>query len=61
MILLESYYQTKLTYSKLISNSIYTFTDLLPNNSKLFFESLSGNLTDKKFSNGKFSTKSEKN
>ena len=29
----ESYYQTISIYSKLISNSIHTFTELLPNNS----------------------------
>ena len=31
-----------LTYSELISNSIHFFTELLPNNSKHFFESLNG-------------------
>ena len=34
MTLSESYCQTILTYSKFISNSIHTFTELLPNNSK---------------------------
>ena len=44
MTLPESYYQTILTYSELISN----FTDLLPNNSNHFFERLSGHLSRQK-------------
>ena len=40
MTLLESFYQTILTYSELISNSIHTSTELLPNNSKNFLKSL---------------------
>ena len=37
-----------LTYLELISNSIHTFTELLPNTSKHFFESFSGHLNRKK-------------
>ena len=44
----ESYYQTILTYSELISNSIHTFTGLLPNNSKHCLESLNGHLNKTK-------------
>ena len=44
MTLSESYHQTIFTYSELISNGIHTFTKLLPNNSKQFFESLNGHL-----------------
>ena len=44
MILSESYYQAILTYSELISNSIHTSTELLPNNSKHFIEILNGHL-----------------
>ena len=46
MALSESYYQTVLPYSELISNSIHTFTKLLPNNnnSEHFFERLNGHL-----------------
>ena len=44
----ESYYQTISTYWELISNSIHTFTDLLPNNSKHFFESLNGHMNRQK-------------
>ena len=40
----ESYYQTILIYSELISNSIQTFTELLANNRKHFFESLNAHL-----------------
>ena len=40
MTLLESFYQTILTYSELISNSIHTSTELLPNKSKNFLKSL---------------------
>ena len=49
MTLSESYYQTTLTYLELISNSTHTFTDLLPNSSKHFFESFNGqkNLKEK--------------
>ena len=57
MTLSESYYQTILTYGEPMSNSIHTFTELLPNNSKHFPEILNGHWT---FLNGKFSTKSEK-
>ena len=38
LTLSESYYQTILTYSELISSIIYTFTELLTNNSKHFRE-----------------------
>ena len=48
MTLSESYYQTILTYSEPISNSIHTFRELLPNNSKHFFESLNGHLNKTK-------------
>ena len=48
MTLSESYYQTILIYSELISNSIYTVTELLPNNSKHFFGSLNGHLNKTK-------------
>ena len=44
----ESYWQTILTYLELISNIILTFTELLPNNSKHFFESLNGHLNIQK-------------
>ena len=44
----ESYYQTILTCSELISNSIHTFTALLRNNSKHFFESFNGHLNRQK-------------
>ena len=44
----DSYYQTILTYLELISNSIHTFTELLPNSSKHFFESFNGQLNRKK-------------
>ena len=44
----ESYYQTVLTYSELILSSIHTFTELLPNNSKHFFDSLNGHLNRQK-------------
>ena len=37
-------YQIILTYSEFISNSIHTFTELLPNSSKYFFESFNGHL-----------------
>ena len=40
----QSSYQTILTDSKLTSNSTHTFTELLPDNSKQFFESLTGHL-----------------
>ena len=40
----ESYHQPILAYSELISNSIHTFKELLPNNSKHFFKSLNGHL-----------------
>ena len=46
MTLSESYYQTRLTYSELISNSIYTSTKLLPNNSNHFPEILNGHLNE---------------
>ena len=42
MTLSESYYQTTLTYSELISDCIYTGKELFPNNSKHFFELLNG-------------------
>ena len=48
MSLSESYYQRILTYWEVISNSIYTFTDLLPDNSKHFFEGLNGHLNRQK-------------
>ena len=48
MTLLESYCQTILTDSEFISNSIHTLTELLPNNSKHFFESLNGHLKRQK-------------
>ena len=62
MTLSESYYQTILTYSELISNSIHTFTELLPDNctKNTFLRVWMDTWTDKKFSNGKFSTKNEK-
>ena len=44
----ESYYQTILTYSDLISNSIHFFPELLPSYSKHFFESFKGHLNRKK-------------
>ena len=60
LTLSESCYQKILTYLEFISNSIYTFTKLLPNNTKYFFERLNGHLKmDRKFSNGKFLHKSE--
>ena len=40
----QSSYQTILTDLKLTSNSTHTFTELLPDNSKKFFESLTGHL-----------------
>ena len=48
MTLSRSYYQTVLTYSELISNSIHTFTELLPNNSKHCFEKWNGHLNRQK-------------
>ena len=48
LALSESYYQTELTYSELILSSIHTFTELLPNNSKHFFDSLNGHLNRQK-------------
>ena len=57
MTLSESYYQTILTYSELISNSIHIFTELLLNNSKHFWGEFE---TDRKFSNEKFPSKSKK-
>ena len=42
MTLSESYYQKILTYSELMSSSFRTFKELLPNNSKHFFESFGG-------------------
>ena len=48
MTLTGSYYQTILTYLELISNSIYTFTELLPNNSKPYFEGFNGHLSRQK-------------
>ena len=42
MTLSESYCQIMLTYSEFMSNSIHPLTELLPNNSKHFFESLNG-------------------
>ena len=48
MTLSESYYQTiPTTYSELISNSIHTFTELLPSG-KHFFESFNGHLNRQK-------------
>ena len=44
MTLSESYCQTIWTYLEFISNSIHTFTELLPSNSKYFFENLNGHL-----------------
>ena len=43
----ERYYQTILIYSELISNNIHT-SELLPNNSKCFFENLNGHLNRQK-------------
>ena len=48
MKLSESYCQTILTYSEFKLNNIHTFTELLPNNSKHFFESLNGHLNRQK-------------
>ena len=45
---LQSYYWTILTYSELISNSFYTSTELLPNNSKYLLEILKGHLIRQK-------------
>ena len=44
----DSYYQTILTYLELISNSIHTFTELIPNSSKHFFGSFNGHLNRQK-------------
>ena len=43
-----------LYYPLLTSNSIYTFTELLPNNSRHFFESLNGHLNRQKILKQKF-------
>ena len=40
--------KTRLTYLELISNSIHTFTELLPNNSKHFFASSNKHLNRQK-------------
>ena len=40
----ESYCQTILTYSELLSSSIHTFKELLPISNKYFFESFNGHL-----------------
>ena len=48
MVLSQSYYQTIMTYSELISNSIHISTELLPNNSKHFLEGFKGQLNKKK-------------
>ena len=48
MTLSESFYQIILNYSELISSSIHTFTELLPNNGEHFFESLNGHLNRQK-------------
>ena len=61
LTLSECYFQTVSTYSELISKSIYSFTELLPNNNKHFFLRVSiVTWTNKKFSNRKFLSKSEK-
>ena len=49
MILSGSYYQTILTYLELISNSIHTSTELLPNIVNTFYETLNGHLNRQKF------------
>ena len=48
LTLSESCYQKILTYLEFISNSIYTFTKLLPYNTKYFFERLNGHLNRQK-------------
>ena len=47
LMLSESYYQTT-TYLELISNSIHTFKELLPNSSKDSFESFNWHFSRKK-------------
>ena len=60
MTLSESYYQTILTYSELISKGIHTFTELLPNKiADNFLRIWMDTWTDKKLSDGKFSIKSK--
>ena len=44
----KSYYQTILTYLELISSSIHTFAELLPNSNKHFFEGFNGHMNRKK-------------
>ena len=44
----ESYYQTTQTYLALVSNSIHTFTELLPSSSKHFLESFNWHKNRKK-------------
>ena len=44
----DSYCQKILTYLELISNSIHTFTELIPNSSKHFFGSFNGHLNRQK-------------
>ena len=60
LTLSESYKKTTLAYSEIISNSIHTFTELLPNNRKHFSRVWIVTWRDRKFSNGKFPSKSEK-
>ena len=48
MTLSDGYYQIILTYFELVSNSIHLFTELLPNNSKHFFETFNGHLNRQK-------------
>ena len=56
----ESYHHTLLTYLELISNYIHTFTELLPNSSKPFFESFNGQLNRQKILKEKIPKKFEK-
>ena len=48
LTLSEIYYQAILTYLGLISNNIHTFTEVLPNSSKHFFETFNGHLNRQK-------------